>query len=519
MAWLDRLVFWRQAPAGTPPRVRTSPMPAVRQFLAGTTDRLTQDLGSYSTPQPINALLRQTLAPMRARSRFIVRNNDHGKAFVRLVRRNIVGPHGIGVQMRVMTRDGERPDRNANARIEASFARWSHRGSCTLDGALSRRDMERLVVQQVATDGEVFIRLVQGVRSNPWRFSLELFDADHVPESLNVPRGGGFAEGGYRLPSEHEIVMGVERDASRRPVAYWFRQGAGDFIGAGSFKFARVPAEEILHVFVVEAIGQARGIPWLFCGMRRLAMLGGYEEAELVAARTAAAKMGFFTETENGDAPPIDGTDATGAPITDAQPGTFTTLPRGMQFQPFDPQHPTQAFPDFVKAMLRSIAAGSGVSYAALTGDLEQANYSSLRQGALEEREEWRVMQDWFIDAVTRPVFTTWLQMALAHGQLVGLDPLQEERWNQPTFVPRGWAWVDPAKEIDADERAVRLGVKTRTQICAERGLDFEDIVARLAEEKRIAAQLGVEITGTPSGASVPPAAQPTTEEPDDDEA
>lgn len=513
MGWRELFGFRRAAPAATEKAVQVvrarAPQLGSRQFLAGVTDRLTSDLAAYSSPVPINQLLRQQLTVMRARSRFLCRNNDHAKAFLRLVRRNIVGPHGIGLQMQVPTLRGDKQDKNANARIEDGYARWSRKGVCTVDGMLSRQELERLVISQVATDGEVFVRLVKS-RANRWRFAVELFDADCVPETLNVPRGTGFLDAGYQLPPAHEIVMGVERDAGRRPVAYWFRAGGiGDFVGVGSQKFQRVPADEVLHIFTVEAVGQARGIPWLFCGMRRLAMLGGYEEAELVAARTAASKMGFFTENENGEAPPIDGVDSTGAPVTEAQPGVFSVLPQGMSFTPFDPQHPTEAFPDFVKAMLRSVSAGAGVSYAALTGDLEQANYSSLRQGALEEREEWRVMQGWFIDSFARPIFEGWLQQALGFGALAGLDPTQEERWNSPVFVPRGWSWVDPAKEIEADERAVKLGVKTRRQICAERGLDFEEIVEQLAAEQKLAAAAGIDISGSQPAQPAEPASDP----------
>lgn len=508
MGWREFLGLQRTALPATRAHARREPVlgPSyVRSFLAASTDRLTADLTPFSTPRSINAELRSGLATMRARSRYLTRSNDHGKAFLRLVRRNIVGAYGIDLQMQAMTRTGKL-DRDANARIEEAYGAWSRPGVCTMDGLLSRADMERLLIQTVATDGEALVRLVPGA-DNKFRFSVQLFDADMLPEALNVPAGNAFADEGYRLPIGNEIVMGVERNAAQRPVAYWLRQrsSATDFTTISS-GYRRVPAGEMLHVFVPEFIGQARGIPWMFSGMRRLALLSGYEEAELVAARTASSKMGFFTRKDNDSEMGADGKDAEGVNITDAQPGTFEQLPAGVEFQPYDPQHPAGNYGPYVKSLLRAIASGSGVSYHSLTGDLEGANYSSLRQGALDERDEWRVMQQWFIDRSARPIFEAWLGEALGFGALDGLNPLEAERWNKPLFVPRGWQWVDPSKEIDADTKAVGLGVKTRRMICAERGLDFDQVVEQLAAEAALAKEKGIDISG---GLAPPQAAAP----------
>lgn len=488
---------WARSPRAPAPRASYA-----RAFLAASSDRLASDLVPYSSARNINADLRASLAVMRARSRHLAKNNDHARSLLKLVRRNIVGPHGVRVQSRVRTSDGRKFDRDAIARIEASFVGWSRRGKCTADGQLSRAGLERLVATQVATDGEVFVRLMRPWRHNKWAFALQLIDADMVPENLNAAAGDGQVLAGFRLEAGHDVVMGVERDKFKRPVAYWMRQpSALETSPAASLNYARIPAEDVLHVFIPDFIGQVRGAPWFFSGMRRLAMLAGYEEAELVASRVASAKMGFFT-SEAEDAPlPHDAEGADGRRYADAEPGAFDQLPPGTDFKPWDPQHPTDAFSAFTTTLLRAFSSGAGVSYSALTGDLSSANYSSLRQGALEERDEWRLLQGWFIEQLTQPVFEAWLDQALMFGALPGLAPEQLERWADATYQARGWQWVDPGKEADADERAVRLGVKTRQQICAERGLDFEEVLEQLREETRLAKQYGVDIAGTATSA------------------
>ncbi|MCI0539082.1 MAG: phage portal protein [Verrucomicrobiales bacterium] len=74
----------------------------------------------------------------------------------------------------------------------------------------------------------------------------------------------------------------------------------------------------------------------------------------------------------------------------EVSPGQFETRPVGFEFQTFDPQHPTQAFPFFVKTFLRGIASGLGVSYNTLANELEGVNFSSIRAGVSDEREEIR---------------------------------------------------------------------------------------------------------------------------------
>jgi capsid protein len=90
--------------------------------------------------------------------------------------------------------------------------------------------------------------------------------------------------------------------------------------------------------------------------MTRLKMLEGYEEAELTAARVAAAKMGFYTspagETYNGD------DNDNGTPIMDAEPGTFEVLPEGWDLNHRPSAHPCVS--DFVKSTLRCCVRARG---------------------------------------------------------------------------------------------------------------------------------------------------------------
>ena len=112
----------------------------------------------------------------------------------------------------------------------------------------------------------------------------------------------------------------------------------------------------------------------------------------------------------------------------EAQPGVIETLPPGLDFQPWSPDHPAGAFQNFVKAMLRFVASSLGVSYNALASDLEGVNYSSMRSGLLIERDQWRMCQSFMKEQMLQPIFESWISLALLAGELT-LDSRDPSRF------------------------------------------------------------------------------------------
>ena len=51
-------------------------------------------------------------------------------------------------------------------------------------------------------------------------------------------------------------------------------------------------------------------------------------------------------------------------------------------------------------------------------------------------------------------------------------------------FIGRGWAWVDPKKEVEAYGKALELGLTSRRRIVAETlGEDVEDLDDEILED------------------------------------
>jgi len=225
-------------------------------------------------------------------------------------------------------------------------------------------------------------------------------------------------------------------------------------------------------------------VPMLASAIQRLHMVAGYEQAEVVRARASSALMGFITSPEGelmGDEV-VDG-----ERVSNFEPGVFKYLAPGESVTVPQLDAPDGQLEPFMRAMLRAMAAGVGCSYETISRDFSQTNYSSSRLSLLEDRENWKALQQFMIENFHRPVFEAWLEMAVLSGVLnlpaYETDP---ERYRQVRWMPRGWAWVDPAKEVDAYKEAVRCGFKTQADVVAEQGGDLEELLlARKAEVDR----------------------------------
>jgi len=454
--------------------------PRRRMYQGATVSRLTSDWVTQSTSA--DAEIKGSLPRLRNRSRQLVRDNDYARQAVRAVRNNVVGT-GIKLQAQVrMQRGGGRLDQPVNDAIERAWRQWSKKQYCHTGGRLSWHDMERLVIGSMCESGEVFIRKVrQPFGGSRVAFSLEVIESDLLDDTYT----------GKSTVDGNEWRMGVECDKWGRPVQYAFlnkHPGDSPFQGQPGPRHKLVPADEIIHLYLMDRPGQTRGVPWLATAIQRLHHLQGYEEAEVIRARASSALMGFITSDEGE----LQGDEVyDGERVSNFEPGVFKYLAPGESVTVPQLDAPDGQFEPFLRAMLRAMAAGVGCSYESISRDFSQSNYSSSRLSLLEDRDHWRALQQYLIENFHQPVFEAWLEMAVLSGVLnlpaYETDP---ERYRMVRWMPRGWAWVDPAKEVQAYKEAVRCGFKTLGEVVSEQGGDLEELMAARAAELEMAEEL-----------------------------
>ena len=457
-----------------------------RSFAGARSSRLEMDwqAGNNSADSELSTALRK----LRNRSREQLRNNDYARGAVATIVNNVVG-HGIKFQAQVGSGRGYSDRRNEL--IEALFNKWSKKANCDMANRLSFCQFQRLALRSMIESGEVFIRKHYSGDLMPFR--LELIESDRVED-----------EYGYSpsVNNRHIIKMGIEFDTYGKVIAYYLRPfHPGELLfhpvtiapNNGPYGLERVPADQIIHLFIPERPGQSRGIPWLSSSLQRLKNLGGYEEAELVAARASAAVMGFRITKD----PDLSELDDRGQPVDTLEPGTIKELAPGEEFVGFDPTRPNDAFEPFIRMMLRGVAANLGIDFESVSRDFSQSNYSSSRLALIHVKDSYRSLQEFFIETFLQPVFEEWLNIAVLHGDLNFPDyELNPDRYSRVRWRPRGWSWVDPWKETQASIEAINAGLSTLTQELAKQGLDVQEVLTERAEELELARSLGLELTG-----------------------
>lgn len=433
----------------------------------------TKRLSRWTTPSSsANDALASGISTLRNRARDLRRNNPYAAKAVQVITSNVVG-HGIKTQFR-------RAQGGDVSELERQWRAWAGTTEIDFDGRNNIFGLQRLVMDAVVESGEVLIRRrVNSAKEFPLQF--QVLESDF----LDTNKTESTSSGGY-------IIQGIEFDSQGRRVAYHLYEthpGETTTGAAFSLKSNRVPVDEIFHVYRMDRPGQARGVTWLAPVIVRLRDLDDFEDAQLVRQKIAACFTAFVRDI--------------GPDMTDAdedcdevelgerlEPGIIEHLPNGKEIQFANPPE-VQNYNQYVSANLRSIAAGVGVTYEALSGDYSQVNFSSARMGWLEfgrNLRTWRrgVMVDLFLDPVAKAF--------LGFASILGAGTEEVSAFH----VAPSREHIDPAKEVPAAIESVRAGFSTLSDELMALGKDPEEHFEQFKKDLDTLDQLGLKLESDP---------------------
>lgn len=474
--WLDRARSFFSAEAELRITRARAMSEMVRKYEAASRTRRTQGWNAHATSA--NSEIIGALSLLRARSSDLVRNNPYAAKAITAIADNVVGT-GIIPQAKGRTK-------SLTAQAEALAVDHLDTTAIDADGLHNLYGLEGLAMRTIAERGSVLIRRRRRRPTDglPLPFQIQVLDSDFLDHSKNA----ALKDGGY-------IVGGVEFDPIGRRRAYWlFDQHPGD--SWSSLAMARmtsraVPASEVLHIYRVDRPGQVDGVPWGTPCLIRLRDFDEYQDAQLLRQKIAAMFSAFVYDGEFGLQAPVPNGEADDNALVDKmEPGMIELLPNGKRVEFANPPQVT-GFVDVSNVSLHAIAAGYGVTYEELTGDLRGVNFSSGRMGWL---------------AFHRSV-NVWRQQMLIPRMLVGIWQWFNEaamaslKLNEPVravWTPPKREMIDPTKEVPAARDEIRAGLKTLSAAIRERGEDPATYLAEMKQDADLLDELGLVLDSDP---------------------
>lgn len=458
MNWIDALIG-TVAPLTALRRVaaREAMKEVSNRYEAARLDRSLD--GWWTTGADANAEIGSQLEQIRKRSRDLARNNPYVARAVDILAAKMVG-QGIRPRLTGSLDTSKR-------RLVMDDWKW-FADNADAEGIHDLYGLEQIVARTVVESGGALMRFdaAPGERI-PTR--VRVLEPDYIDLNQHKPLDNGGA-----------VIHGVEFNADGQRVAYHLynqhpgsdaftrRRPSGDAV-------LRVPFDQIAHIFRGQRPEQAHGVPWCAPIVALSKHLDDLNDARIKREKIQACFAAFIRR-------PADIADATITAESGTQryrqqlaPGIIERLGPDEDISFATP--PAAAKDDeWQMQLLHAIAVGSGVTYSQMTGDLRQANYSSMRAGYLDF---WAMLDVWQ-GLMLKPMMCRrlWQRFAPISQARNSIRDLPAVEWVFPTRP-----FIDPTKDGEAVDNALLAGRETFRDVLAARGYDPEEHIDDLRRE------------------------------------
>lgn len=481
MNWIDRIVGAISPRKGYEREVWRKELEAQRSYDAGDYGRLNANWRvANQSAEMTNRPYRDNI---RARARDLERNSDIMNSVTSAFVRNVIGG-GYTLQSRTTNDD-------LNSQIEKYWTIWCKKQNCDVTGTQSFHQILRMCVERKKIDGGILIHKVY-TSGGLIPFKLQCLEVDELDVSVMNPYHKG-----------NKVVGGIEMNSYNRPEGYWIRQYDIDGMSMQLPKF--ISAKDMIYSYQKKRPSQVREISDLTHTMPRIRDTNEFMTAVSVKQRIEACLSVFIkrqTPTGQIGRGSVVGGDGEkynyqGKTLT---PGMIMNLNPGDDVEAVNPSGQATDASSYIKLQQRMIGAGQGVSYEATSRDMSESNYSSARQGAIEDDLTYEDDKEILIQIMDEIYETFLISLVLS-----GLVEIKDFWKKKDEYFAHSWIqapkrWIDPLKESNANKIAMQTGQKTFKQICAENGMDWRETIDEMAAAMEYGKEKGIEIGGVMFG-------------------
>jgi len=340
------------------------------------------------------------------------------------------------------------------------------------EGVLDFSGMLTVMAVGKRVSGEIFIR--KRIRRGAGYGSplqLQVLESEFLSEALNKS-----------LPNGNRVVGGIEFNKRGQRVAYYFyteHPGGNGNSWQFNQKTVRIRARDVIHYYAPKRVGMVRGEPDASQSLLKTYSLEAYSLAE--SARKAAKSSYTGIITRNPEVFSLDEDETLveqGA--TQIQPNSMLELLPGEDATLMEGDNAGTGFDLYMDETLRSIAAGFEIPFELLTGNWSNVNDRLVRAINNSYRRRIKTEQALTINQVCNTVWQ-WLMEA---SVLTGFRDVSMDEATQVEWIPSAWNYENPVQDVQARLMEVDGGLRSRSSVVAERGLDIEEVDAARREDK-----------------------------------
>lgn len=482
-----------------------------RIYAAARTDRLNASwqAGDTSPDQEVY----NSIVQVRSRANALHRDSGLVRAAVRAIVDEVIG---CGLTLKPMVKRGRvRGAESAyltatNQLIAEWWQEWARKEHFDTAGMRSLHRGARQMLTSKLVTGEWIGRFI----SQPFGGGRVPLAVEFIPPELLDHRQNGVR------PNGRQARLGVEVDDWQRPTAYGFTERHPNALWTTWQRIGPinwVPADEILHIYEADRVGQSRGIGDLAALINQTWNVHEYQANEIHRQRATSSLLGFILR--DLDWKPTDDENAgSDAPEWDIEPVTMRTLDPGERVEmphvpPSDPSAPM-----FLRDQRQSFTSGIGAPYEKSTGDYGQANFSRAKLAKADAQPHIENLRNFVIERYYEPIIRRWLDAANDAGMpLPGFAQARPRYFAGMHWRAAGRPLLEPAKELpamlDAVDRGAYLLQDVLDQLHGTRTV--EEQLEQRAVEEALAERYGLDLKPV-SGGSVA-SVQAPPEPPEDD--
>lgn len=486
MTWLDNLIGWLSPETGYRRDAFRRAMEAERNY----------DAASYKRPNSnwrvINDSAEMTdryyRDTVRARARDLERNSDIMNAVIGAYRRNV---YGGGYRLRAASRD-----ENVNKQLESLWKIWCKKQNCDVTGMQSLDAIMRMAIQRKKVDGGIFF-IKRYVAGGLLPFKLQMLEVDELDTVNTTPKHKG-----------NKVVGGIEYNPWNRPVGYFFRQYSID--GMENVEPVYLEAKDVIFYFTKKRPSQIRELSDAAPTITRIRDANEFMTAVAIKERILSCLSVFikrdkppsgFGNTRQGTSGPKDkSTDYGGKTVS---PGMIMNMNPGDEAQFLNPSGQATDASAYIKQELRLIGSGQGLSYETTSRDMSESNYSSARQGMIEDELTYIEDREQILEILDE-IYETFVISCVLTGRIDLPDFWEDkERYLLHTWIKAPKRWIDPLKEANANKIALYTGQKSWADMAAESGKDWKELIDEMGQILEYGKEKGLDMESVMFGKKV----------------